>query len=117
MPDGAADSSPAAVAGSPVLTGDSGPAPELCPDVRDALLTALAGQDRRVLAPWRALVLQCRATLTLPASSRRWTALPATEADLAPLLRQMSARGQIRPLPHDEGLYQVTVPYADRVPF
>ena len=83
----------------------------------DALLTALAEQDRRVLAPWRALVLLRRATLALPASSRRWTTLPATEADLSPLLRQMAARGQIKPLPRDEGLYQVTVPYADRVPF
>ena len=83
----------------------------------EALLTLLAEQDRRVVSPWRALILLRRATLALPASSRRWTALPATEADLAPLLRKMSARGQVKPLPHDEGLYHVTVPYAERVPF
>lgn len=77
-----------------------------------ALLERLADERRRVLSPWRAVILLRRATLAIPPHVRRWHRLPSGTDDLAPLLRQMRARGEIKPIPPHSSLFEVVVPYA-----
>jgi predicted transcriptional regulator of viral defense system len=53
-----------------------------------------------------------RATFSIPPHERRWSQLPQHVEDLAPLIRQMRQRGEIKPIPGFRHLYEVTVPYA-----
>jgi len=78
----------------------------------DAILEQLAEQNRRVLSRWRALILLRRATVRLRPNQRRWTRLPNDAADLHPVIRSMTRRGEITPISGLPDLYEVTVPYA-----
>ncbi|CAN5606020.1 hypothetical protein BH23CHL2_BH23CHL2_26410 [soil metagenome] len=77
-----------------------------------AILERLAGENRRVLSAWRALILLRRATFDLSERERRWTKLPQTARDLRPILRHMERQGDLRPIEGSDDLFQVTVPYA-----
>jgi predicted transcriptional regulator of viral defense system len=76
------------------------------------MLEGLATEGRRILSDWRGLLLVRQATFRLPPSQRRWAKLPVTTQDLAPIFRQMRARGEITPISGVRALYEVTVPYA-----
>lgn len=78
----------------------------------NAILEGLASQGRHILSDWRGLVLVRRASFRLPQNERRWTKLPATTQELAPVLRQMRMRREIAPIAGARQLYEVTVPYA-----
>jgi hypothetical protein len=79
-------------------------------------LEQLANERRRVLSDWRALILLRRATLTTPASGRRWDQLPTHVIDVHPILRRMMGRDEIRPIRGIRHIYEVTVPYARLAP-
>lgn len=81
-----------------------------------AILEQLAGERRRVLSEWRALLLLRRATFEFGPSERRWSRLPGELADISPVLRQMRQRGEIAPIKGLRRFYQVTVPYARSEP-
>ncbi len=78
----------------------------------DALLERLADEGRRVLSPWRAVILLRRATRIIPPEARRWHRLPSGADGISSLLRQMRARGEIKPIPQHTSLFEVVVPYA-----
>lgn len=78
----------------------------------DAIIELLAAEERRVLSDWRALLLLRRATVSTPASARRWTHKPHNVRDIHPILKQMYRREQLKPLDDLKHVYEVTVPYA-----
>ena len=78
----------------------------------DVLLRQLSDQNRRILSPWRALILARRATHALTPDERRWSRLPETISDLGPTLRAMEFRGDIRPIDGIDAVYQVSAPYS-----
>ena len=78
----------------------------------DAILRQLADQHRRVLSPWRALILLRRATMNTPASDRRWSRLPESISEVLPIMRTMERNGDLASLPDHGELYQVSTPYA-----
>jgi predicted transcriptional regulator of viral defense system len=77
-----------------------------------AILEQLSADNRRVFSDWRSLILWRRATFATSAAERRWTRLPGHVDEVHPLLRQMESRGEIKPIPRLDSIYQVTVPYA-----
>jgi predicted transcriptional regulator of viral defense system len=77
-----------------------------------AILGQLAEANRRVLSDWHALVFLRRASLATPPGARRWRDIPDSLSDVHLLLRQMVARGELRPVLGLSYLYEVTTPYA-----
>ncbi len=77
-----------------------------------SILSALAADNRHVLSVWRALIYLRRATFALPASQRRWRAVPEREADIAQYIRQMLSNGDLQPIPGGTRVYRVTAPFA-----
>jgi len=78
--------------------------------VRD-LLHRLAADRRHVVSDWRAMILLQRAARTHEPASRAQA--PRTAAEAKRLLDRMVAAGDLRPLEHIVGVYEVIVPYAD----
>lgn len=76
------------------------------------MLLELAREHRRVLSGWRGLVLLRRASFSTPPYERRWTQAPQEFDDLAPLIRRMGSRGEIRPIKGYQRLWEVTAPFA-----
>ncbi len=81
-----------------------------------AILEQLAGEQRRVVATWRALILLRRATFAIPADQRRWSRLPENVWDVKPILEQMEWREEVARIPGLQHVYEVTVPYANTGP-
>lgn len=81
-----------------------------------AILEQLASEDRLVLSDWRAMLYLRRATFSLPAPQRRWTKMPSAPSDIWSILRRMSERGELQPLPKLRHFYRAYVPYARTVP-
>ncbi len=77
-----------------------------------AILRALAADNRHVLSTWRALIYLRRATFELGSNQRRWRNAPEAESDITPHIRQMVSREELRPLRGLPGIYLVTAPYA-----
>lgn len=84
--------------------------------ISSVILEQLAAENRRVLSDWRALILLRRATLSLSSTQRRWTQLPRDVHDMRSYLRQMHVRGQITPIPKQQHIFTVSVPYAGTSP-
>ncbi len=80
----------------------------------DAMLLRMALEHRRVLSGWRGLILLRRASVSTPSYERRWSKAPEEVDDLAPLIRQMRNRGEIRPLKGYRQLWEVTAPFAQQ---
>lgn len=68
------------------------------------------------MSDWRSLILLRRATFEVPESSRRWRTLPASVADVHPLLRRMLATGELSQMRGVWQVYQVESPYAKLLP-
>lgn len=81
-----------------------------------AIIERLAEENRRVLSDWRAVILLRRATVAISSDQRRWDEAPHTLQAIHPVLRQMVARGQLRPITGQRHLYEVIVPYASSRP-
>lgn len=80
--------------------------------VPDAILSALSEDYRRVLSQWRALIYMRRATQLTEPGERRWTQMPHSTADTAPVLRRMQNIGTLEPIPSAPGCYVVHGPFA-----
>jgi hypothetical protein len=81
-----------------------------------SIVMQMAEQNRVVLSPWRALILLRRATFSLADTERRWNLLPTSQADIAPILRQMRIRGDIESISEHAGFHRLTVPFARQMP-
>jgi predicted transcriptional regulator of viral defense system len=77
-----------------------------------ALAEALAAENRRVLADWRAVLLLRRASISLPPERRRWEHTPTSVAEVRPILKRLAKKGDLEPIPGLSHLYVVTLPYA-----
>lgn len=80
----------------------------------DAMLQQLAHEHRRVLSGWRGLLMLRRASFSTPPDERRWSKVPEEFDDLAPVIRQMRGRGEIRPIKGYRHLWEVTAPFAQQ---
>lgn len=81
----------------------------------DTIVSALAGDYRRVLSQWRALIYMRRATDNLAPNERRWQQNPQTTADTAPILRRLQNAGTIEPIANAPGCYMVMGPFANHL--
>jgi len=82
----------------------------------DAILRGLAKEGRRVLVPWRAVVILRNATMTIPAENRRWSQVPTDERDVAAPIRTLRQRGDLSVLMTRPAAWQVTAPFAPSTP-
>jgi predicted transcriptional regulator of viral defense system len=80
------------------------------------LAEGLATEDRRVLSEWRAILLLRRATHSLTPEHRRWEHAPSNITEIRPILKRLTKKGDLEPIPKVPHLYLVSLPYARREP-
>lgn len=77
-----------------------------------SLLNALAHDRRRVIAPWRAMVLWRRQAESVAPTMRRWQQAPQTSKDAERLLAKYAGPNSWQPLMTSPALWLVNAPYA-----
>jgi predicted transcriptional regulator of viral defense system len=77
-----------------------------------ALIEAMAAEQRRVVADWRALLLLRRATDSIPEQERRWSEAPLSVDDVHAILNRLVAAGDFRRVQGVSNVYEALAPYA-----